>query len=552
MLRIAGLALVLAASATAYAAQTTVCTVTVNSADEREVFRQSLPSDKYRFVELVERGRSDWLASACRQKVSCDVLVVSGHFAGSEFYSSKFDVAESLSVDEVERVACSDSCPDLFAHLKEVYLFGCDSLKPEPVRSATPEIVRGLVAAGQSRAEAERFARALSERHAESSRDRMRRVFPNTPAIYGFSSLAPYGRVAGPMLARHFQGNGGDDVGSGRVNPRLLAMFAPSSMVVTTGQREGEANADYRAEACRFYDDRLSTADRIRFMQELLGRDMPQVRVAFDRIEKFFGSLSAAQREEETTRAAGQALASDARTRSNYLAITRATQDPALRVRMIALARSIGWLTPAEHRAELVHSIHDVLTSDAMGFGEVDLVCTLNSDRTLDEALNRLQVVQPQAGGPQLVGAMPKTAQAAALACLGSADGHARMLKAIASANDADVQIAQAYLRHRPVTEGRELREIAQGIVRMKGAAQVRALETLARLHVTDREVLDELARLFRHSTSLQVQRAIAEVFIRAGSPAADPAFAAVFRQHRIKSPTGEDLIDVLIRRLPS
>jgi hypothetical protein len=113
MLRIVGLALVLAASAAAHAEQKTVCTVTVNSADEREVFRQSLPTDRYRFVELVERGRSDWLASACRQKVSCDVLVVSGHFAGNEFYSSKFDVAESLPVDELERVACSDSCPDL-------------------------------------------------------------------------------------------------------------------------------------------------------------------------------------------------------------------------------------------------------------------------------------------------------------------------------------------------------------------------------------------------------------------------------------------------------
>jgi|SRR5688572_13710762 len=538
MLRIAGLALVLAAGAAAHAGQATVCTVTVNSADEREVFKQSLPAGRYRFVELLERGRSDWLATACQQKVRCDVLVVSGHFAGTEFYSSKVDVPESFAVDEMERVACSDSCPDLFSHLKEVYLFGCDSLKPEPVRSASPEIVRGLVAAGQPRAEAERFARALSERHAESSRDRMRRVFPNTPVIYGFSSLAPYGRVAGPMLARYFQGNGSDDVGSGRVSPKLLSMFGPSSMVVTSGQRDGDANADYRAEACRFYDDRLSTADRIRFMHELLGRDMPQVRVSFDRVEKFFGSLSAGQHEDEATRAAAQELASDPRTRSNYLAVTRATQDPALRVRMIALARSVGWLTPTEHRAELVHAIHDVLSSDAMGFGEVDLVCALNRDRALDDSLNR---------------PLRNTAQAAALACLGSADGHARMLKAIASANDAEVQIAQAYLRHRPVTEGSELREIVQGIVRIKGAAaQVRALETLARLHVTDREVLDELARLFRHSPSLQVQRAIAEVFIRAGSPAADPALAAVFRQHRVKSPTGEDLIDVLIRRLQS
>ena len=533
----------LAVGTAALAGQTTVCTVTVNSADEREVFKQSLPAGRYRFVELLERGRSDWLASACQQKVRCDVLVVSGHFAGTEFYSSKVDVPESFAVDEMERVACSDSCPDLFSNLKEVYLFGCDSLKPEPVRSATPEIVRGLMAAGQSRPDAERFARALSDRHGESSRERMRRVFPNTPVIYGFSSLAPYGRVAGPMLARYFQGNGPDDIGSGRVSPKLLSMFAPSSMVVTAGQRETDANADYRAEACRFYDDRLSTADRIRFMHELLGRDMPQVRVSFDRVEKFFGSLSGIHHEVKATREAAQDLAGDPRTRANYLGITRATQDPALRVRMITLARSVGWLTPAEHQAELVHAIHDVLASDAMGFGEVDLVCTLNRDRALDDSLNRLQVSQSHA----------RTAQAAALACLGSADGHARMLKAVASANDADVQIAQAYLRHRPLTESAELREIVQGIVRIKGAAaQVRALETLARLHVTDREVLDELARLFRHSPSLQVQRAIAEVFIRAGNPAADPAFGAVFRQHRIKSPTGEDLIDVFIRRIPS
>jgi hypothetical protein len=40
--------------------------------------------------------------------------------------------------------------PDLFSHLKEVYLFGCDSLKAEPVKSAAPEIVRGLVRAGST------------------------------------------------------------------------------------------------------------------------------------------------------------------------------------------------------------------------------------------------------------------------------------------------------------------------------------------------------------------------------------------------------------------
>jgi hypothetical protein len=542
MLRVLFAAAALAMSIQAAAEKSTVCTITVNSADEREVFRRSLPEDKFQFVELVEKGRPDWLAAACREKVRCDVLVVSGHFAGNEFYSSKFDVSESLPVDEVERVTCSDSCPDLFSHLKEVYLFGCDSLKPEPVRSASPEIVRGLMHAGQSRADAEHFARALSERHAEASRDRMRRAFPGVPVIYGFSSLAPYGRVAGPMLSRYFQSAQDEEIGSGRVSSKLLAQFGPASMVATTGLRATDPNADYRAEACRYYDDRISIGDRVRFIHELLGRDMPEVRVTFDRVERFFSGLSASDRADPQIDAAIGELAVDSSTRTHYLAIMRDTQDPALRVRMIALAQSIGWLTPAQNRAELAHAIQDVLAGESMGFGEVDLVCTLNRDRALDASLATLQVAQ----------SANRPAQSAALACLGSADAHARTLKALASPRDDEVQIAQAYLRHRPITDARELREVALGIVRMKGAAaQSRALETLARLHVSDSEILDELARLFRHSTSLQVQRAIAEVFIRADTPDdMGPAFAELFRQHRIKSTAGTDLIDVAIRKL--
>ena len=96
------LAAALCAAAVGHA-KTTVCTVTVNSPDEREVFRESLPADRFDFVELVERGRPDWLASSCRKGIQCDVLMVSGHFAGTEFYSSRFNVDETLPVDEIER-----------------------------------------------------------------------------------------------------------------------------------------------------------------------------------------------------------------------------------------------------------------------------------------------------------------------------------------------------------------------------------------------------------------------------------------------------------------
>src|SRR6516225_11966613 len=86
----------------------TVCTITINSADEREAFRRNLPADRFDFVELLERGRPDWLASACSARVKCDVLVISGHFDdGSEFYSDRVDSHDRLPVAELERAACT-------------------------------------------------------------------------------------------------------------------------------------------------------------------------------------------------------------------------------------------------------------------------------------------------------------------------------------------------------------------------------------------------------------------------------------------------------------
>lgn len=526
--------------AAALAQKSTVCTITVNSADEREAFRRHLPEDRFEFVELVERGRPDWLRSACRQQVRCDILVVSGHFAGTEFYSSRFDTRESLPVDEIERAQCSESCPGLFSQLKEVYLFGCDTLKPEPVKSASPEIVRGLVRAGQNRAEAERLARALSERYGESSRDLMRRLFPNVPLIYGFASLAPYGRVAGPMLERHFESVSYSEVGTGEPSERLLKLFGPASMTIASGMQDAEPNADFRAASCRFFDERIDVARKVESIRALLGGPMTEVRMSFDRVEKFLNAIGT---RDAAVSAALDALAADRATRDNYLALTRATEDPALRVRMIALARGIGWLAPQEQRAELGRLILDVMQAGAMGYGEVDLVCTLNKDRELDPELKTFKV-----------STLPsyRTAHAAALACLGSNEARQRVLRAIASADERDVQIAQAYLRHRPMTEAAELRAVAMGVARMTGSgAQVRALETLARHHIEDAQVLTQLAHLFKRASSLQVQRAIAEIFIRSNARPFEAAdFAQLLRRHRLRSPEGEDLIDVLIRRL--
>ena len=528
----------------ARADKTTVCTITVNSPDEKEAFRRSLPPGDFQFVELVERGRPDWLASSCHKDVRCDVLIISGHFDdGTEFYSDRLSTRESLPTDELERVSCSKSCPGLFSQLKEVYLFGCNTLQDQPLTNPSGEIGRSLVRSGYTPAEAERLTRELRERHGDSNRDRMRHIFSNVPVIYGFSSKAPLGPAAASLLNRYFQSNASTELGSGRASPKLLSLFAPASMTVTAGLRSSDPDAGFRQDTCHFSDDRLSSAEKLAFVHAILDREMVEVRMFLDPIERYVASLSEADRQTPEIAQALNEIALDKDARARYLEFAGDADEPTVRARMIELAARLGWLSASEKRAQLMQMIADRLAKNAVGPAEVDLICGLNKYHELDQQFHRL---------PRPPAQTNEATYAAILACLGSEPGRARVLRALASSSDEEVEIAQVYLHNRPIAEPSELRLVATAIVGMNGsAAQVRALNTLARYQLTDHDVLTALARLFSLAKSVSVQRAIAGVLIRSDyMTIAGPDLVRMLREHRLKSPDGADLIDVLIRRM--
>ena len=101
----------------------------------------------------------------------------------------------------------------------------------------------------------------------------------------------------------------------------------------------------------------------------------------------------------------------------------------------------------------------------------------------------------------------------------GESDRHAlASSKALTSPYDADVELG-AGLPGSPADHRCRgaSRFVATGIARMPGSgAQVRALDTLARHRLSDSQSLNELARLFPAASSVDVQRAIAAVLIRA------------------------------------
>ena len=530
------------------AGKRTVCTITVNSSDEKEMFRQRLPASQYRFVELVERGRRDWLESACSEGVRCDILIISGHFDGDNngnnvFYSDQLAASEFLPVAELERVSCSESCPGLFSQLKEVYLFGCNTLNADTTGNASSEVARSLVRAGHSPAAARKVTQALQQIHVESSRDRMRRIFDNVPVIYGFSSVAPLGPQAAALLGRYLQPSAIPEVGNGRANSRLLGVFASESLISVSGLRDSDPRAQHRREVCQFIDNRLTPADKLVFIHELLRRDMAEVRIFLDRIEALFASLTPADRTDPRFVEAHAAIARDALARDGFMRFAEDADVPQVRARMIQLATKLGWLSDAEMHAELMRMVADLVGRDAIGASEVDLICALNKDGALDGERGRLALTPVAAN---------RVANAAVLGCLGGTDGRARVLQALTGGVDAEVQIAEVFLVHRPIDDVGELRNVASGITRMPGSpAQVRALDTLGRHRLRDRETLAELARLFPVAQTVDVQRAIAAVFIRSDYQLLPkPEMASMLSQYRLKSTGGNDAIDILIRRL--
>lgn len=528
----------------AVAAPKTVCTVTINSADEREVFKRSLPPGDYRFVELVQHGQPDWFAQACRQQVRCDALIISGHFDdGTEFYTDRHEDREALPVTELQQASCSASCNNLFAQLKEVYLFGCNTLKSDPRNVAGGEALRSLARAGKSPAEAQRIAAQWSERYGESNRERLRHIFSHVPVLYGFASKAPLGRYAGPLLERYFQSAPAGEVAGGRVSQAMLQLFGPSSMIAVPGLADADAHAAFRGDMCALADDAPGAAQKLAFVRQVLQRDPAEVRLFLDHLERFMATLDPAQRREPAVAAALAAIERDQEARDRYLVFLRDADEAPVQARMIALAGRFGWLTPEQEQAEFAGLMSSRMAKGTFGKHEVDLVCA--SPHAGDAGLKlRLRGAVDARRDP--------LAHAAAMACLGDGDAHERTLRALTSPREDEVEVAQIYLRHRPLAQADEVRALTAGIARMTAAAaQVRALETLAKQRLTDPQSVQEIARLFTQARSLQVQRAIANILIRADTTAlVRTDLARSLRQHRMKSPDGQDVIDLLIRLL--
>ncbi|RYZ66976.1 MAG: hypothetical protein EOP05_18370, partial [Proteobacteria bacterium] len=265
-------------------ARQTVCTITINSTEERETFQKSLDPAKFKFVELTsfdggvktaDRAQSPWFENACKAKVQCDMLVVSAHFGGIFFGSSGYQIP----IDTLEQNSCSSSCDGILRKPKEVFLFGCNTLAAKEKDARTQDqYAQVLVEHGLDRAQADRIAETRYGAVGATFKDRMRRIFDRTPHIYGFSSISPSGANVRPALRRYFSSvpdyanHLRTDINPAVPNQAFNEALSGTSSAQTSGvsTTSGDVGVSFRKKICSAYDESLTVLQRTQIVADML------------------------------------------------------------------------------------------------------------------------------------------------------------------------------------------------------------------------------------------------------------------------------------------
>ena len=262
-----------------------VCSITINSSDEIDSFREFLPEDQFEFVELLPSSQnrrkdqdSHWFNRACEKNYQCDILVISGHFAGTFFGESGY----TLPTELMEEKSCRQNCPGVLSNVKEIFLFGCNTLANKEKDSRTyTEYLEVLLDDGMLRETAERVVAARYSPLESPFYARMNFIFSGSHTLYGFDELSPLGPHIREPLRRYFQNidkNFGtyahylDSKAYKRDrNEELFKELSQTSLnqaSISVSEESDQAEKFFK-DKCLLYDDQRDFLDRMRALESL-------------------------------------------------------------------------------------------------------------------------------------------------------------------------------------------------------------------------------------------------------------------------------------------
>lgn len=384
-------------------AKKTVCTATINSKEEREVFRSKLNPQDFNFVELTDYSSdklnksNDWFEKACESGIKCDVLIVSGHFGGSFFGDTDY----SLELGTLEKNSCQKRCAGILENPKEVFLFGCNTLATKDLDHRTPQqYFAALVEHGIDAAEAERIVSARYSPIGSSYSDRMRRIFEGVPLIYGFSSVGPSGKNVKSSLTKYLNEIGDynkhlQSIEDGKTeNQTFLKNMTAYTTALASGMKTNEpVLAEVKENSCKLSDDNVSLEDRLEHAGNIL-QSSPYIYfpTVADFVSQNFSNQSI---QGNNTDIANKLVRITARTelKEQVMKIANAGGfGPTLQMDLLNFSRTVLWLSSTEYEMKVRELFNDLLRKPTIQ--NADVFCSLmeeQEDSSSDEVKLKLE-----------------------------------------------------------------------------------------------------------------------------------------------------------------
>lgn len=427
----------------AQAERLNLCTITINSSEEKDAFISHLRKNnpgQFNHVELTTRyknGRNGhWFKNACADRnLQCDLLVVSGHFAG-DFFSDQNDL--TLSTEMLEQASCQNTCNNILKAPTETFLFGCNTMATQITEGRKrDEYVNELIKHGFYPDIAQRIAESLYNNWGFTYAERMKGIFKGNPRIYGFSSIAPSGKTitnprgrnnSRPGMLQEYLNNVGDyashlrskrykyeqllhlkeKFGADQLTRKELnslhnrALFTaldserekPNTTIAEDSGITEHDTVDYNAynDRCYLYNPRVSLQNKLMHAHRLYERE-DFTRYIPD-LERFFykNKPNTYTREERQLYAA---LAEKQEARDKVLNIISDTESAYIKAEMTLFSRNMNWLTQDEDREYTKKAIHSLLEDKFLNKFGYEFICkSAKRFPNLAEGLNSANVAK--------------------------------------------------------------------------------------------------------------------------------------------------------------
>lgn len=359
-----------------------ICAMTISSSNEINTFKKLLNPEQFNFIELTMMGDEfTWFDNACRSNTKCDVLIISAHFAGN-FFSLENQYLK-LSSDEMERKACANTCSGILKSPIETYLFGCNTLAIKNNQSRTREQYRQvLLNDDMPPTLVDQALATLFSPIASAYYSRMRKIFYNTPMIYGFSDKGPSGKNVEGYLKNYlssikdyyahleklkpFQGSKLSDSDFAKYSSLWNKAMSNTAKSTATGFGQGAKKE------CGLFSDDLYLTDKFKIVNELFND--PDVSEYLMPIQSFLNKVDTDfiyQGEKEEF----EKIKSNDRVKGIALGIIHAIEDlPSLRISLLKMAFKLGWLDLETYQNDLNKTLTHIF-QDGIDYEESQIIC---------------------------------------------------------------------------------------------------------------------------------------------------------------------------------